>query len=131
MAFICQAFYAVCKDAIEAGNGFYVCLMERNRVYLGPWEGGTWGDDTTVAAWQYFESEEMANAAKESVEKLAAELTEESRKEHGEWCLRTMDWLEARGLEADFLPEPDGPTEYYVWVGKEIPSPERASREYS
>lgn len=123
------AFHGICKNAISSEEWF-VCLMERDRVYLGPWEGGTWGDDTRVEAWQSFPSEELARKAAKAVEELAKELSEASRREHGKQCLREMKWLEDRGLEADFLPEPTT-TDYYVWVGQEIPEAQTALREYA
>ena len=40
---------------------------------------------------------------------------------YGDHCGRQMEWLEARGLEADYFPEDDGPEEYSVSVYSELP----------
>ena len=90
-----------------------------------------WGHDHTIVAYQRFGTEEQARAAGAQVQKLAAELEAEAVKEHGEQCLREMDWLEARGLEADWLPEPDGPTRYTVLVSQGLPEPIYGPRHYS
>lgn len=105
--------------------------MERTCDFGGPEEGGWWVHDSIVVAWKEYSSIEMAEAAKEAVEKLAEELTVDSKRSHGEHCLRTMEWLEERGLEAYYLPEPDGPSEYYVFVCTELPQSSYQSREYS
>lgn len=123
------AFDEVCKDAKPA-HGFYVCLMERVSFYGGPEEGGWWGADTHIAAYQYFPTEEQARAAQEQISKLAYELEQDARKQFGEACLNEMEWLEARGLDADYLPEPDGPSEFYVIVSEGLPKESRGCRHY-
>lgn len=125
------AFEALCKEAVQAGNGRYVCLMENVPFYGGPEEGGWWGSDTHVVAWQWFQSEDDAHKACLAVNTLSAELNEEARKEFGKQCLQEMDWLEARGLESDFLPEVDGETEYCVRVCENLPVARRGERAYS
>lgn len=125
-----SAFDAVCKEA-KKPEGYYVVLMERRPFYGGPEEGSWWGSDQIVTAYQHFTTEEAANAAKEQVEKLAKELSEESKKEFGKQCLREMNWLEARGLDANFLPEPDGESEYYVTITEELPQDRYQERGYS
>lgn len=124
-----EAFNQVCDEA-KTPEEWFVCLMEIDRVYLGPEEGGTWGDDVTVVAFQEFPSVELAERAKEKILELAHELSEQSRREHGRYCLETMEWLDRRGLDADYLPEPDGPTEYVVRVTNGIPTDHRACRHY-
>jgi hypothetical protein len=104
--------------------------METTCVYLGPWEGGTWGNDEIVVAYQWFDTEEAANAAKEAVMALAQEMTQQALSEHGEYCQRTLEWLDARGLDADFLSEPDGPSQYHVYTTDAFPSNRYASRSY-
>ena len=115
-----SAFDAVAPDA-KKPERWYLCLLSSYQRYGGPEEGGWWQTMSTVEKYKEFASEDLANEAKEKVEALAKELTEESRKEHGQMCLRQMDWLEARGLEADFFPEDDGPEEYSVQVCDELP----------
>lgn len=127
--FVESAFHAVCKEAVTTGNGHYVCLMETIPFYGGPEEGGWYGSDLICVAFQYFET--GADQAVAAVEKLAAELNAECRKEFGQQCLREMDWLEARGLDADFLPEPDGESTFSVIVADEVPASRYGSRGYS
>jgi hypothetical protein len=129
MSYIRQAFEAVCKEAKQA-EGWYVVLMEDRPYYGGPEEGGWWGTDTTIVAYQLFPTEEQARAAGDKVQKLAAELEAEAVRAHGQQCLRELDWLEARGLEADFLPEPDGPARYTVLVTQGLPEPSYGPRRY-
>lgn len=129
MSYVEAAFHAVCKEAITPDR-WYVALMEKHPYYGGPEEGGWWGTDTYVVAFEQFPTEELAREAAEKVEKLAYELGEEAHKEHGEQCLRELDWLEARGLDADWLPEPDGPSEYFVTVSSGIPEERRGCRHY-
>ncbi len=123
------AFDAVCEEAKQA-RGCYVVLMEEVPFYGGPEEGGWWGTDTFIVAYQYFPTEEQAEAAREQVERLARELEEESRKEFGHQCLNEMEWLDERGLEADFLPEPDGESHFHVVVSEGLPLESRGCRHY-
>lgn len=129
MKYLQQAFEAVCKEAKQA-NGWYVVLMEHERYYGGPEEGGWWGTNDHIVAYQWFETDEAAEAAKKAVEKLARELEEESRKDHGKQCLREMAWLDARGLDADFLPEPDGPNSFSVIISEGLPEEQRGPTHY-
>jgi hypothetical protein len=98
--------------------------------YGSPEEDGWWGRNTYVVAFKEYPTEELAQAAAEQVRKLAKELTDRSRCEYGEHCLREMEWLEARGLDVDFLPEPNGPSEYSVWVTNKIPQNNYGFRHY-
>lgn len=124
-----QAFNTVCKNAKPA-NGCYVVLMERSQYYGGPEEGGWWGTDNNVVAYNWVETEEEANALKVKIEQFAEELSQEARKEYGKQCLRESEWLEARGLDDSFLPEPDGPAEYYVTITEDYPQGSRGCRYY-
>ena len=108
-----EAFFDVLRDAKPA-QGCYVSLYVRTPYYGGPEEGGWWGEDRHLVAYQWFPTEESAADAKEQVQKRADELNAQERAEFGEHCLRQLEWLEARGLDSDFLPEPDGELVYYV-----------------
>ena len=129
MTYLHDAFHAVIDDA-KAPEQWYVCLVELYQYYGGPEEGGWWGTDSCVVAYREFPTEKLAENAAEAVRKFAYELESQSYKEHGEQCLREMDWLDARGLDADYLPEPDGPSKYTVAVTQEIPETVRGSRHY-
>ena len=117
VSYLQAAFDHVCSSAVKA-EGFFVTLYENCPYYGGPEEGGWWGSDTRLVASQHFSLEEDADKAKEAVEKMAEDLTKQSRREHGQACLDSMEWLEARGLDADYLPEPDGESKFWVTVEK-------------
>lgn len=129
MSFIKQAFHAAIENA-KAPEQWYVALMEESQYYGGPEEGGWWGTDTHLVAFAEFQREDDARNAAKDVQELAEELEAECRKEHGKQCLREMEWLEARGLDADFLPKPDGPTTYHVVVSNGLPRERFGSRHY-
>jgi hypothetical protein len=129
MSYLQAAFDEVCQEA-KTAEGWYVCLMCSEPYYGGPEEGGWWGSDTSVVAYQYFSTEEAAEAACESVKVLAKKLEDEARESYGRQCLAEMKWLDACNLEPDYLPEPDGPESYYVCVTQEIPESSRGSRHY-
>jgi hypothetical protein len=42
-----------------------------------------------------------------------------------------MEWLEERGLDADYLPEDDGPSNYRVIVCDELPVYDNTRMQYS
>lgn len=129
-SYIQAAFETVCTEAKEA-KGYYVALMQRSPYYGGPEEGGWWGEDYSVVAYQYFATEEEAEAARVAVVKLADELSEKARAEYGEQCLREMDWCDARGLDADYLPEVDGEEGYYVTMTEGMPQGREGCRQWS
>ena len=129
MAYLEAAFDAVIKDHVPSEK-WYVVLMEDSSYYGGPEEGGWWGHDTDVLKYAVFNNEEAALQAKERVKELAAELEVQARTEYGEGCLRQLEWLDARGLDADFFPEDDGPSRYWVYCGQEIPQPSVGPRHY-
>lgn len=130
MSFIQEAFNQICNRA-EAPREWYVCLMESVPYYGGPEEGGWWGRDVLCVAYQAFATLEAAEAVRAKVGALAATLATQSLREHGDRCLQELEWLEARGLPADWLPEPDGPSEYSVIVSESVPMNSRGCREYS
>lgn len=107
-----------------------VALVEVSSYYGGPEEGGWWGRDTEVISYARYSSQEQAEHVAAEIRDLAQQLTRDAKRADGEYCLRTMEWLEARGLDADFLPEPDGPAEYKVIVTQGIPTPSRGPRHY-
>ncbi len=129
MSYLQSAFEAVCKEA-KPPESWYVCLIEEVRAYGGPEEGGWWYSITSLEAFQEYPTEEQAREAADRVQTLANELTHEARDEHGNMCLRQMEWLDARGLEADFLPEDDGPADYRVRVLNELPQYDNSRPQY-
>jgi hypothetical protein len=124
-----EAFFKVCDDAIPA-QGFYVSLMMRSSRYGGPEEGGWWTSDTHIIAYKHFPTQEQARSAYDAVQALAETMSKESRDSHGEHCLHQMEWLDSRGLDADFLPENDGPNDYYVLMTESLPTESRGPSHY-
>ena len=110
-----DAFFTACKDATPAASWF-VSLYVNNPYYGGPEEGGWWGSDTSLVATQEYSTEADAHLAKLHVEKLAEQATDDATRAYGERCLAECEWLDARGLDDNFLPEVDGSTEYWVAV---------------
>ena len=110
-----DAFFQTCQDA-RAICKQYVSLYVKVPFYGGPQEGGWWGADTHLIAYQECLTEEKAELLKQEITKLADELSENSKKEFGERCLKECEWLEKRGLDDSFLPEVDGELTYMVIV---------------
>ncbi len=108
-----EAFFTACGKAQPARQQI-VSLYVDVPYYGGPEEGGWWGSDTNLIAFQIVATEAEAVAVKAEVESLAADLCKRSKRSFGEQCVRECEWLDARGLDADFLPEVDGESRYWV-----------------
>lgn len=108
-------FLEVCDQAKPA-DPCYCSLYVNVPYYGGPEEGGWWGVSTHLLASQGFPCEEDANQAMDRVKELVEAGNRDERRKFGEQCLREMEWLEARGLDSDFFPEPDGESRYWVCV---------------
>lgn len=130
MSYLKQAFELTVSDA-KVPEQWYVTLIEHVPYYGGPEEGGWWGTDHIVVAYKCYPSEELASSVVEAVKALAKELEADAQREYGQQCLREMEWLEARGLDADWLPEPDGPSTYSVSVTDSIVENAFGERQYS
>ena len=132
MQFYQSAFEEVCKKA-KPPKGVYVVLIEHVPFYGGPEEGGWWGEDYEVAAFQYFLSTIEAKNAYKQILLLAQELEDKAQLEYGERCLREMEFLEERGLDDDSgpFPEPDGPSTFSVIISKSLPRSHRGNRQWS
>jgi hypothetical protein len=110
-----EAFFEVCKNAKQA-ESYFVSLYTELPFYGGPEEGGWWGSDTELVAYQETTTEAYAKALLEQVKTLAEKLSKEARDDFGRQCQAECEWLEARGLDADYLPEVDGEQRYWVTV---------------
>ena len=130
MTYIQEAFNKICNEAKQA-EGWYVSLMEEVPFFGGPEEGGWFGKDTVLHAYQWFPTEEQAEAAKHEVSKLAKELEAESRRAFGEQCLCEMELCDRLGVDADWLPEPDGESKFYVTLTEGLPEETMGCRQYS
>jgi hypothetical protein len=113
--YIQEAFHQTLPKA-QKSERYYVSLYACIPYYGGPEEGGWWGEDRVLCATEAFNFEDEADAAKEKIQELADRLQKQAQREYGENCRRECDWLDERGLDADYLPEPDGPTRYFVVV---------------
>jgi hypothetical protein len=110
-----EAFFLVCEAAVPA-KASYVSLYVKKPFYGGPEEGGWWGEDTTLVAYHRCETEVQAEAVQARVEELAREMSDDARRGFTQGCQAQMEWLNARGLDADYLPEVDGEKTYWVAV---------------
>lgn len=125
-----EAFRTVIPDAAPRET-WYVALMESRPYYGGPEEGGWWGSDTLVVEVKEFPTEAHARSVMARVEAEAKRLSAESRTAFGNQCLNEMEFLEAHGLDADYLREPDGESSYTVRLSKDYPEEYRGARGYS
>ena len=124
-----EAFDLACPDATEAVD-WYVTLMRRVQRYGGPEEGGWWHDNTIIVKYARYPTRDHAEAAMRRIEALARQMTAEAMAEHGDKCLREMEWLDAHGLEPEFLGEVDGPDEFYVLMTEGLPEEDRSRPRY-
>ena len=128
---ITQAFDSVCASAVQR-EVVYLVLYRRVEFYGGPEEGGWYGHDEFVEAYQQFPSRHAAEAARVAVEAMATRLTQEAADERNRAALRACEQAEARGEELD---GPDDPywtrgDEFVVVVQAELPSDSRGSRHW-
>jgi hypothetical protein len=112
---IYDAFIEILEDAKPCEAAF-VSLYRRKSWYGGPEEGGWYGETISLEFSKRYPDKEEAEAAKELVDGKAKEMTAEANEAWARRCANDMEWLEERGLEPDFLPEIDGPDEYFVRV---------------
>ena len=111
------AFESLCKGAKEP-KAIWVSLYCHERFYGGPEEGGWWGHDTKLVASHMFKTDEAAQDAVTQIRTLAESHTNEAAKAFHQQCREECDWLEARGLDDDFLPEVRGHDDYFVLIEK-------------
>lgn len=109
------AYRKLCENSKSAGV-WYVSLYVRKPFYGGPEEGGWWGHDTALVESKLVVDEDAAHALAEAVEQEASKMNEMAKVRFSEQCLRETEWLEARGLDDDFLPQPAGEESYFVVV---------------
>ena len=120
MSYIQQAFQERIDEEIRnEPDHVYVTLYEDIPFYGGPEEGGWWGSDCVLVESAHFNFREDAEQAKVRVLELATDLSAAAKKLYGERCLAECEWLDARGLDDDFLPQPDGESKYFVVVEDE------------
>ena len=130
--YIFAAFNAIAPDA-NTPDPYAVTLYVSIPYYGGPEEGGWYGRDVQLVAWNEYPSQMAALRAAQQMAEKAKAMSEDATRTHGEQCSREMDWCDARGLDYDYLPEPDGPESYFTKVepvnevGREV---SKGSRQY-
>jgi hypothetical protein len=130
VSYLQAAFDHIIQDS-DRPKDWYVCLIEEYKAYGGPEEGGWYQTMRSLEAYKSYPSLEMAEEIANHVREFAKELENESRRNYGEHCLYQMEWLEERGLDADYLPEDDGPSNYRVIVCDELPVYDNTRMQYS
>lgn len=118
MDYIKAAFDQVCAKAQPAQSN-YVSLYVELPYYGGPEEGGWWGSDTKLVAYQECVSDVEAQQLQEQVKELAAQLNKQAKNRFNAQCANEIEWLEQRdpmAEESDYFPEPDGEEHYWVAV---------------
>jgi hypothetical protein len=124
------AFEQVLGDVAKPTGCWYVTLWEEASYYGGPEEGGWWGNDRIPLKYVSFNTEEAAEIAYEKISQLATEMTQDAKRRHGEYCLQQCEWLDARGLDSDYLPEVSGEDRYSVTVSDSLPEAHYGCRHY-
>jgi hypothetical protein len=92
----------------------FISLYEYYQSYGGAEEGGWWYHQSFLQESYECLNGEQADQIRQEMQDFAEELNEASKRQHDKHLSESLDWLEARGLDADYLPEPDGPTEYGI-----------------
>lgn len=119
MACLREAFMQACDDVREAGK-FYLSLYVRVPYYGGPEEGGWWGEDIRLVAYNEYLSLEQAQEVEKAIQEMVDDENRCAKKQFSQMCSDQMDWLDARGLESDFLPEVSGEEQYFLSVEQEL-----------
>ena len=129
---ISQAFAEVCKNA-KSKRLVYLSLYRSDPFYGGPEEGGWWGSDTHLVAYEEFSSNKEALLALEKVEKFAETLEIRGKIAYGMNCQEQIEWCEARGIEDSntVFGEVDGPSRFFCRTEYELGRHEhRGTRHY-
>jgi hypothetical protein len=107
------AFEAVCVDAVKR-EGVFLSIYCRSPFYGGPEEGGWWGSDTVLEEYQAFDFIDDARAALNQIGLHVEAENNSAKLEYSKRCRRECEWIEARGLDDNALPEVNGPDSYFV-----------------
>lgn len=116
MSYDKAAFFQVCADAKPAESS-YVSLYVDLPYYGGPEEGGWWGTDTELVAYQQCSNDVEAKQLQEAVAVLAGKLSEDAKDRFYRDCAQSVEWVEEHDPMADvsdYFPEPDGEEKYWV-----------------
>jgi hypothetical protein len=126
-----EAFFQVCTEA-ERREDVFVTLYCDDRFFGGPEEGGWYGTDTRLIASQRVYSRQIGDQIAAQAKELADKLTRDAEDDRNRQCAAECEWLEARGLDDDFLPQPNGGERYWIAVEAEQGAAEsQGDRAYS
>jgi hypothetical protein len=109
------AFEAVCVNAVKR-EGVFLSIYRRSPFYGGPEEGGWWGEDVVLEEYQSFDFVADAKAALNDIDLHVTAENNAAKLAYSRQCRRESDWLEARGLDDDALPEVSGPESVFVRI---------------
>lgn len=118
MNYIKAAFDQVCTNAKPAASN-YVSLYVDLPYYGGPEEGGWWGSDTQLVAYQECRTDVEAKELQERIQTLSEQLNQQAKERFNAQCANEIEWLEQHDPmadESDYFPEPDGEERYWVAV---------------
>lgn len=114
IADIVDSYYEANPQAERHRGGWYVTLYCTIPFYGGPEEGGWWGQDTAAEASQHYITRAEAERALRAVQDSADSMAQSAEREYGDWCIRSCEWLDVRGLDDDYLPQVAGARGYYA-----------------
>jgi hypothetical protein len=115
MSYEKEAFFKICHDAKPAKSS-YVSLYANQPYFGGPEEGGWWGHDTVLVAYYECVNDGEAQAVLAMVHGEAARMSRDAKDDFNRACAAECEWLEARGLDDDFLPEVNGEESYWATI---------------
>ena len=118
MSYVKAAFEQACVKAQPAQSN-YVSLYVDLPFYGGPEEGGWYGSDTELVAYQECSNDVESKALSEKVQQLAEQLSREAKDRFNAMCAKQLEWVEEHDPMADasdYFPEPDGEERYWVAV---------------
>jgi hypothetical protein len=110
-----DAFEAVCTDAVKR-EGVFLSIYRRSPFYGGPEEGGWWGSDVILEEYQAFDFMADAQLALKAIGQAVQNANGRAKTSYSERCRKESEWLEARGLDDNALPEVTGPDAFFVRI---------------
>jgi hypothetical protein len=110
-----EAFEFVCTNAVKH-QGVFLSIYRRSPFYGGPEEGGWWGEDVALEESQEFDFVAEAQLALDSIDLHVEAENNAAKLAYSRRCRRESDWLEARGLDDNALPEVSGPDSVFVRI---------------
>lgn len=130
--YIQEAYQQVCKDAVKPTDGVWLTLYCSYPFYGGRKADRWWGQDTVVVKEsKFFQFNDKAEKTKVLVDQTATDMNILAKRAYGSRCLEECQWLDERGLDPDYFPEPDGEERYFVVIESEQGAQEQRGDRYS